>query len=412
MFDTTGDLAGFAYGEDLEGGSLRSLGYRLLSPRRAEPWCAEVEALARRLQAAPYSDHWPSTDLFCSVLLSDGRRLVALARYGLADRTPGQRRGGLELIGVVAPANLDVRAALSIYHWLSQRREAVDDLHQLGGYFALAEILATVAPAPPNADPIPVLPVRLWQEGALLFAASTPSDPDHRLRLLEQAAGTSWQWLPLVGPDFPLQTYAQRGPLIAWTPHLAGVALKLDHKSAEMPIVRPVRSGRGTRLAVAGLLMLLIGLLAANVWFMLSLQRALPANATRSQTAGEHTSPLTSKKQNPTPSAETSRDRFVAALHELLIEHGGNREWETDKDRLLARYERLVREHPELRVGDGSEQDRMTVAVLSVLAERSAVRIEDEVRKALSNKGFSDRVIKAACEHVHEQFSNKPSPDH
>ena len=117
---------------------------------------------------------------------------------------------------------------------------------------------------PPNADPIPVLPVRLWQEGALLFAASTPSDPDHRLRLLEQAAGTSWQWLPLVGPDFPLQTYAQRGPLIAWTPHLTGVALKLDHKSAETPIVRPVRSGRGPRLVIAGLLLLLFGLLAAN----------------------------------------------------------------------------------------------------------------------------------------------------
>jgi hypothetical protein len=62
------------------------------------------------------------------------------------------------------PANLDVEAALSIYHWLSQRREAVDD---------------------------------------------------HRLPLLEQANGTSWQWLPLVGVDFPLHTYAQRSPLIA-----------------------------------------------------------------------------------------------------------------------------------------------------------------------------------------------------
>jgi hypothetical protein len=411
MSETAGDLAGFAYGEDLEGVSQRSLGYRLLSPRRAEPWCAEVEALARRLQAAPYSDHWPPSDLFCSVLLSDGRRLVALARYGLADHTPSQRRGGLELIGVVAAANLEVRAALSIYHWLSQRRASVDDLHQLGGHFALAEILATVAPAPPNADPIPVLPVRLWQEGALLFAASTPSDPDHRLRLLEQAADMSWQWLPLVGPDFPLQTYAQRGPLIAWTPHLAGVALKLDHKSTEMPIVRPVRSGRGARLFVAGLLMLLIGLLAANLWSMLSLHRALAKSAARPQVSGEHSSPLTSKKQYPMPSAETSRDRFVAALHELLTEHGENREWEAEKERLLTRYERLVRAHPELRIRDGSEQDRMTVAAISVLAERGAERIEDEVRKALSNKGFSDRVIKAACEHVHEQFSNNPSRD-
>ena len=29
----------------------------------------------RRLQAAPYPDHWPATDLFCSVLLGDGRRV-------------------------------------------------------------------------------------------------------------------------------------------------------------------------------------------------------------------------------------------------------------------------------------------------------------------------------------------------
>lgn len=411
MSDTPGDLAGFAYGEDLEGVSLRSLGYRLLAPLHDEPWCAEVEALARRLQAAPYSDHWPPTDLFCSVLLSDGRRIVALARYGLADHTPSQRRGGLELIGVVAPANLDVGAALSIYHWLSERRDAVDDLHQLGGHFSLTEILATVAPAPPNADPLPVLPVRLWQEGALLFAASTPSDPDHRLRLLEQAAGTSWQWLPLVGPDFPLHTYAQRGPLIAWTPHLAGVALKVDHKSTETPIVRPARSGRGARLAVAGLLLLLFGLLAANMWFLHALQTAIAANTPPSPSAREQPSPPTSQRKDPASNAEAGRDRFVAALHDLLIEHGGKREWEAEKDRLLARYERLVRTHPDLRVRDGSEQDRMTVAALSVLSERSADRIEDEVRKALSNKGFSDRVIKAACEHVHEQFINNPSRD-
>lgn len=404
MSDTTGDLAGFAYGEDLEGVSLRSLGYRLLAPRRAEPWCAEVEALARRLQAAPYSDHWPPTDLFCSVLLSDGRRVVALARYGLADHTPSQRRGGLELIGVVAAAELDVGSALSIYRWLRQRREVVDDLHQLGGPCALAEILATVAPSPPNADPVPVLPVRLWQAGALLFAASTPAEPDHRLRLLDQAAGTSWQWLPLVGADFPLHTYAQRGPLIAWTPHLAGVALKLDRKSNEMPMVRPAHSEHRARLGAVGLVLLLLGLLAANLWSTLALHHALSAKPTPHTVAGANSSAPSSLSKQPTPSADASRDRFVAALHELLIEQGGNREWQADKDRLLARYERLARTHRDLRVRDDGEEDRMTVAAVSVLADRSADRIEAEVRKALSNKGFSDRLIQAACEHVREQF--------
>jgi hypothetical protein len=407
MSDTTGDLAGFAYGEDVESVSLRSLGYRLLAPLREEPWCEEVEALARRLQAAPYSDHWPPTDLFCSVLLSDGQRVVALARYGLADRTPSQRRGGLELIGVVAPANLDVRSALSIYHWLSERRETVDDLHQLGGRFSSAEVLATVAAPPPNTDPIPVLPVRLWQEGALLFAASTPSEPDHRLPLLEQAAGTAWQWLPLVGADFPLHTYAQRGPLIAWTPHLAGVALKLDHKSAGPSAVHPVRLSRGVRLVAVCLSLILIGLLIANLWSTLALHRALAAMPPPAETTS---AAPPSSKQTMT-NADAQRDRLLAALHELLIEQGGNREWEAEKSRLLARYERLARTHKDLQLRDGSERDRITLAAISILAERSADRIEDEVRKALSNKGFSDRLIQAACEHVREQFVEHPGRD-
>jgi hypothetical protein len=412
MSDPTGELAGFAYGEDLEGVSQRSLGYRLLAPLREESWCEEVEALARRLQAAPYSDHWPPTDLFCSVLLADARRVVALARYGLADRTPSQRRGGLELIGVVAPANLDVLSALAIYHWLSQRREAVDDLHQLGGRFSTAEVLATVTAPPPDTDPLPVLPVRLWHEGALLFAASTPSEPDHRLRLLEQATGTSWQWLPLVGADFPLHTYAQRGPLIAWTPHLAGVALKLDHKSTETPVVRTPRIGRGLRIAAMCLGLILAGLLIANLWSTLSLHRAMSALPAPAPVAAEHKDSPPSPSKQTTPSADAGRDRFVAALHEMLIEQGGNREWQAEKERLLARYERLARTHKDLRVGDGSERDRLTIAAISILAERSADRIEEEVRKALSNKGFSDRVIQAACAHVREQFAANPSRDH
>src|SRR5438132_7459907 len=111
-------LHAFAFGEHLEGVPRRSLGYRLLAPAESEPWCAEVEALARRLQAAPYPDHWPPTELFCSVLLADSSRLIALARYGLADHTPSHRRGGLELVGVVGPGRLAVSSALSTYQCL------------------------------------------------------------------------------------------------------------------------------------------------------------------------------------------------------------------------------------------------------------------------------------------------------
>src|SRR5438034_9169372 len=116
--DGAAELSGFAYGEDREQVSGRSLGYRLLAPAARSPCADEVEALARRLQAAFYPDAWPAVDLFCSVLLSDGRRLVARVRYGLTDNTPSQRRGGLELAGLVGPAGLGVNAALALYRWL------------------------------------------------------------------------------------------------------------------------------------------------------------------------------------------------------------------------------------------------------------------------------------------------------
>src|SRR5207244_4348355 len=70
MTPSPATLHGFAYGEHLEGPAQRSLGFRLLAPGEQEPWCAEVEALARRLHTAPYPDHWPPVGLFCSVLLA------------------------------------------------------------------------------------------------------------------------------------------------------------------------------------------------------------------------------------------------------------------------------------------------------------------------------------------------------
>src|SRR6266849_1844898 len=170
MSNLTGDLQGFAYGEHLEGGSQRSLGYRLLAPAEPAPWGEEVESLARRLQAAPYPDLWPATDLFCSILLADGRRLVALARYGLSDHTPSRRRGGLELVGVVGPPSLDVPEALATYRWLRQRRAGVEDVHNLGGAFRLSDVMASAPAAPERGQPrpeeswvgpVPVLPVRL-----------------------------------------------------------------------------------------------------------------------------------------------------------------------------------------------------------------------------------------------------------
>ncbi len=219
-------LQGFAYGEELDGFGQRSLGYRQLAPAGAEPWGYEVEALARQLQAAPYPDQWPATNLLCSILLADGQRVVAVARYGLVDHTPEQRRGGLELVGVVAPDTVSIPATLAIYRWLQKRRGETDDFHALGGHVSLQEVVETMPPDSAKDTHLPVLPIRIWQCGAVLFAATSPTDPDHHLHLLERNPQGSWQWLPLVGADFPLQEQAKLGPVVAWTPYFAEIAVK------------------------------------------------------------------------------------------------------------------------------------------------------------------------------------------
>jgi hypothetical protein len=397
------NLDGFAYGEDLEGLPPRSLGYRMLAPPEPQPWCAEVEALARRLQGAPYPDHWPPTDLFCSVLLADGRRLVAVARYGLADHTPSRRRGGLELVGVVGPAELDVPSALAVYRWLQGRREQADELHALGGRFALADVLAAAPPAPAPADPVPVLPIRLWQEGALLFAATAPSDPDHRLGLLDQGAGRAWQWLPLVDADFPLAAYAQRGPLVAWAPHLAGVAVKLDRKPAD-GAAGPAPWPRRATAIVLALAALLTGLVALNLWATFAVGGRLAA-ISQAPPATQPQPPPTSPAQatNPAGPADDSRERFAGALHELLRERMGPREWEQARPYLVAAYKRAARDRPGLRLNDSDVTGQEAVGAVLVLAGRRADRVEEVVRMALS-KGYDPGLVKAAAERVRQQL--------
>jgi hypothetical protein len=407
------EFYGFAYGEDVEAPNGRSLGYRLLAPAGPESWSAEVEALARRLQAAPYPDQWPSTDLFCSVLLPDGRRLVALARYGLADHTPSQRRSGLELIGLVGPAGLSVPTALSIYRWLQQRRAQTDELRALGGRFSLEDIFSaeemrnaecrvrnpqanpgnSSSSIPPSAfrnphSPVPVLPIRIWQEGALLFAATAPSDPDHRLGLLEQGPADNWQWLPLIGEDFPIQTFAQRGPVVAWTPHLAGVAVKLDRK----PDGRPTSFGGRTRAFAGVLAVLLVLLLAGNLWALIS----LGAGGIR---FGAGSSGDTSR------AGDEPQERLAAALLALIIEQGNWPDSDQTQKQFISQYDRLTLKHPELRLREPNGKAAVGgVGVLLVQRKRNAEQVKKMIEKALTDKEFNDKLSKSIADKVYQQL--------
>jgi hypothetical protein len=393
---TSGDLQGFAYGEHLEEPAGRSLGYRLLVPTDQNSkldmsWCQEVEALARRLQTTPYPDHWPPSELFCSVRLGDGRRIIAVARYGLADHTPSQRRSGLELIGVVGPSTISVPTALAVYHWLRQRRSQTEDLRALGGRYSMAEVLSAVPPAPPPADPVPVLPIRLWQEGALLFAATAPSDPDHRLGLLEQNAAETWQWLPLIGEDFPVQTLAQRGPLVAWTPHLAGVAVKLDRQPGEIP---PPPT-RGSRVPAGTVVLLLLVVFGMNLWALLSVHGfVLPWGNSGTEVAPP----------------DDSQERFAEALNRLIQEQGDWPDAEPVQKQFLSQYDRVVRNHEDLRLRDGNDQGKSAVGAVSVLLaqrKRSAEQVKKLVEKALADKDFNDKLSKAIADKVYQQLMSE-----
>jgi hypothetical protein len=409
MSATASELQAFAYGEHLEGVQRRSLGYRLLAPVAPEPWCGEVESLARRLQAAPYPDAWPPVDLFCSIILADGRRLVAVARYGLADHTPSHRRGGLELVGVVGPASLSVVDALKVYAWLKQRRRQADDLSRFGGQHPLAEVMSAApasaipaaagrdgAPAPTASqpwDPVPVLPIRLWQEGVLLFAATAPSDPDHRLGLLHEGPAPGWQWLPLVGADFPLQEYAQRGPVVAWAPHLSGVAVKLNRR----PDDEALPPARRTRWLVGGLAAALLLLLAANVWALNALSRAVRASGSAPADAGKPT-----ERASPpaAPAGQSPVEALVPALERLLQQGGAGQP--ASAEEVNAEYRRLLDRDPDLQVK--SAEGRRLVVAVSRLSHRSTRRIEVLIRKALAGKGYDPNLIDLACERVRKQI--------
>ncbi len=430
------EFYGFAYGEDVEAPNWRSLGFRLLAPAGPESWSNEVEALARRLQAAPYPDQWPRADLFCSVLLPDGRRLLALARYGLADHTPSQRRSGLELIGLVGPAGLSVPTALSVYRWLQERRAQTDELRALGGRFLLEDILSAVppektkseganggggdgamgglSPDPPlsrslsrSGSPLPVLPIRIWQEGALLFAATAPSDPDHRLGLLDQVPAENWQWLPLIGEDFPLQTFAARGPVVAWTPHLAGVAVKLQSRMEEEPADSSF-SARGIKRALTDksrrvdprssiffsrfLAVLFLLLLAGNLWALISLGAGGFRFGANSPGDASHT-------------GDESQERLAAALLALIFEQGNWPDSDQTQKQFISQYDRLILKHPELRLREPNGKAAVGgVGVLLVQRKRNAEQVKKMIEKALTDKEFNDKLSKSIADKVYQQL--------
>jgi hypothetical protein len=390
-------LLGFAYGEELDGVSGRSLGYRLLAPAAPEPWSAEVEALARGLQATPYPEHWPAADLFCSLLLATGQRLVAVARYGLTDHTPTQRRGGLELVGVVGPTDLDPASALKVYGWLRRRRAETADLRQLGGGHTLADVLAGTGPERQRGPAPAMAALPAWGAcGTLLFPAWSPLAPDAAVGLLEQATTPDWQWLPLCGADFPVTTYACRGPLVAWTPHLIDVAVSVQPPTA----VAPVRTPR-LRWALAGLTLLLLLLLGGNLWALLALFSRLEAPAPAAQPEKHADVARPGPQPAQTSASHESAEALALGLYQMLRAEGAV-ELTAAEGPLLARYDRLAARDAALRVAD--KKGRAAIGLVSVLAGRSADRVARLIDDEFKEKGYDRDLVRLISQRVRDRL--------
>jgi hypothetical protein len=374
-------LQGFVYGEDRDGP--RSLGFKLLAPAAA-PWAGAVEVLARKLQAGPYPETWKPADLFCSVLLEDGQRLVALARYGLRDHSANPRPGGLELLGGVGPATIDVPQARAVVAWLAQRRRDVDDPRGLAGAIAL-DALPAAPPLPAHA--MGMACARLGDAGALLLTGATPDQPDEQLGLLERSTPPRWQWLPYCGPDFPFDAYAQRGPLIAWLPPRIDIALLLTRPRADAaPAAAPAHLPLGWIVAAALLLLAVF-----NIWAWLALPGRLPAPA---PPAPPVVAPKTATESPPPTQA---REHFAQALHRLVAGRSGGKL--LNEEGLRAVYDHLVAADPELRCED--PQGQAMVALVSQLVEFDPERVGRIIVEEFGDKkGYDPEVVRLISERV------------
>src|SRR5262249_10305931 len=156
-------------------------------------------------------------------------------------------------------------------------------------------------------------------------------------------------------------------------------ALKLDRPPADLP-VPPPENRRPVGHLVAALLVVLVLLTGANLWATLSLGNRIAAGGASDSGSDSRGHSATLAVRGTT--GEEARDRFAEALHDLLVAQNGAREWSQAQDRLLAHYEQLVREHPQLRVQDANLKGKLAVGALGVLSQRSAGRVQEAVKKA------------------------------
>jgi hypothetical protein len=182
------------------------------------------------------------------------------------------------------------------------------------------------------------------------------------------------------------------------------VALKLDSKPAPAERGLPRQPQPLTAVLAGMLLLLLLVLTGTNLWTTIVLSRQVATGGRADRESAPRTETSHAGPSSPEPVGAAGRERFARALYDVLVERGGRREWSENQPQLLAQYDRLVKDHKDLRLDDGDTEGKVAVGAIDVLSQRSADRVEEMVRKALSDKGFHPDLVKKACEFVHEQL--------
>jgi hypothetical protein len=192
----------------------------------------------------------------------------------------------------------------------------------------------------------------------------------------------------LIGEDFPVQSLAQRGPVVAWTPHLAGVAVKLDRK----PDDRPPTFGSRTRVLAGVLAVLLLLLLAGNLWALIS----LGAGGFRFGSAAG---------LDASNTADESQERLAAALLAFILEQGNWPDSDQTQKQFISQYDRLILKHPQLRLREPNGKAAVGgVGVLLIQRKRNAEQVKKMIEKALNDKEFNDKLSKSIADKVYQQL--------
>src|SRR5262249_46990928 len=149
----------------------------------------------------------------------------------------------------------------------------------------------------------------------------------------------------------------------------------------------------------AGVGVLLLLLLAANLWATLSLPSRLPSPTPQ----GPAEAPRRAT-QAPERERTAEREKLARALHRLLLKEAAPGEFNQGDPRYRNYYKSLLAQDKDLYVD--SKEGRTVVGALSVLARRRIDHIETLIRQALpSNSGFDPKLVDLACERVRKELA-------